>query len=378
MDRIVTCLSPNGTRETQGASPASRLLVATLKGVTRLERDDARASWRVVAQSLADLHIGALVYEPKSGKLFAGAHRDGGLWVSDDGAGESWRRIAADLDRQHMYSLAAQDRGDHVVLWLGTEPAGLYRSDDLGETWRELSGIYKVDDTDKWTFPPPPHIAHVKDITFHPAEPATIYVCIEQGALLKSTDDGETWRELTDYSKEDDVAYRDTHRVTLHPTNPRELYMATGEGLYGSADGGAHWTHLTTPQHRVGYPDFLFFDSADARTIYMGGAARGPRYWREKPVSDAAVVKSSDGGRSWTLLDQGLPHPAVGSFEAMALHRWPGGRMLFVGTATGEVYASDNGGASWTEIARELAPISKDGHYRPFLPSEQQRRVAHA
>ncbi len=38
MDKIVACLSPNGTRETEGTAPATRLLIASIKGVIRLER----------------------------------------------------------------------------------------------------------------------------------------------------------------------------------------------------------------------------------------------------------------------------------------------------------------------------------------------------
>jgi photosystem II stability/assembly factor-like uncharacterized protein len=366
MDTIVACLSPSGTRESDANGPATRLLVGTLKGVARLERGGVKSPWRVVDQTLTDRHIGALVYETNSGKLFAGAHGDdGGLWVSDDGAGASWRRIAQDLDNQHMYSLTAQPRDRNVVLWLGTQPAALYRSDDLGESWRELPGIRKVQDTDKWTFPPPPHLAHVKDVTFHPVEPRTIYVCVEQGALIKSTDDGETWTELTDYSKEDDIAYRDTHRVLINPRDPRKMFMVTGEGLYSSADAGAHWTHLTTKKDRIGYPDFIFFDSADVGTLYMGGAAKGPRYWRDSKVSDASFSESRDGGHTWIERTGGLPKPIAGSIEAMGLHRWPGGATLTMGTATGEVYTSDDNGASWQEIAR-LAPVSKDGHWRAF------------
>jgi photosystem II stability/assembly factor-like uncharacterized protein len=367
MDTIVTCLSPNGTQESDANGAATRLLVGTLKGVARLERTGVRSPWRIAAQTLTDRHVGAVVYEPNSGKLFAAAHGDdGGLWVSDDGAGGSWRRIAVDVPHQHMYSLNVRQRGGKTSLWLGTEPAALYRSDDLGQTWRELPGIL-THKNGRWTFPPPPHLAHVKNVTFHPSEPDTVFVCVEQGALLKSTDDGETWVELEEYSREDDAAYKDTHRLLINPRDPRKMYMTAGEGMYATTDGGAHWTHLTDKKFRIGYPDFIFFDSADPNTVYMGGAEHAPRRWRETQNSNACFSVSRDEGRTWSERTNGLPKPIAGAIEAMSLHRWPGGATLTMGTATGEIYASDNGGQSWEKIAR-VAPVSKDGHYRAFLP----------
>jgi photosystem II stability/assembly factor-like uncharacterized protein len=364
MTDIVSTLSPNGERSSTGPAPANVLLVASLHGVVRLERETN--GWRTAGTTLGDVHVGSLVRA--SGKLFAGGHKTGGLWVSDDGTAKNWRRLTNGLKHEHVYSLAAQPLADGKwVLWLGAEPAALYRSDDLGESWRELPGIRKIEDTDKWTFPPPPHIAHVKDITFHPSEPATVYICVEQGALIKSTNGGESWSQLTDYSKDDDIAYRDTHRVAILPSDPKTMFMASGEGLYGSSDGGRHWTHLTTPKDRIGYPDFLFFDPRDERVLYMGGAARGPRYWRENKIADSMISVSRDGGRSWTELSTGLPKPVAGAFEAMGQHASPGAHMITIGTATGEVYASENDGIRWDLIARGLPPVSKDGHYRVFL-----------
>ena len=197
MTHITTFLSPSGQQLTKASGPATRIQVGTLEGVATLERAEFGAPWALTARSLADRHVAALVHEEMSGKLFAAAHADGGLWVSDDGEGKSWRPLTNGLDRPHMYSMAARRRGDRVTLFLGTRPAALYRSDDLGESWIEVTTIFDVDDVDKWTFPPPPHIAHVKQIVFHPTDPDTLYVLIEQGAFLKSTDDGQTFTDLT-------------------------------------------------------------------------------------------------------------------------------------------------------------------------------------
>jgi photosystem II stability/assembly factor-like uncharacterized protein len=368
---VTTYLSPNGQDTTRGDGPATRILIATVEGVATLSRETPDAPWRLTGRSLEHRHVGSMVYEPVSGKLFAGAHSDGGLWVSDDGEGRSWRELTHGLDRRHIYSLATRRMGDKVTIFAGTQPAALYRSDDFGETWRELDNLRKVPGTEKWTFPPPPHIAHVKSTIFHPEDPTTIFALVEQGALLKSADDGETWSELDSYSDPNDTVYRDTHRMLIGKDSPNVFYLATGEGIYRSDDGGASWEHLILRSDRGGYTDFLFFKPGDENAIFMGGASLDPGRWRKEGLADSHVMLSTDRGATWTGLAEGLPSPVIGAFEAMTLHQWDGGMMLVVGTATGQVYASENEGASWTCIAENVTPVSKDHHHIAFLPPEQ-------
>jgi photosystem II stability/assembly factor-like uncharacterized protein len=373
MTHITTFLSPSGQQITKADGPATRIQVGTLEGVATLERAEFGAPWTLTTRSLADLHVAALVYEEMSGKLFAAAHDDGGLWVSDDGEGKSWRPLTNGLDRPHMYSMAARRRGDRVTLFLGTRPAALYRSDDLGESWTEITSIFDVPDTDKWTFPPPPHIAHVKQIVFHPTDPDTLYVLVEQGAFLKSTDDGKSWTDLTSYSHPDDASYRDLHRLVIKPNDPDKLVVATGVGIYRSADAGETFEQLTRRGEQMGYPDFVFLDPKNDTIIYSGGSELNPRAWYDTGVAKSSVMRSDDNGDSWITLGSGLPDPMVGAIEAMTQHIWDGGMMLLAGTATGEIYASEDEGASWQLLTSDAKPVSKEDHHIPFISEEVRR-----
>lgn len=366
-------LSPNGQQETAGQGPAIRLVIATVNGVVRLERRAPDAAWSVAREALSGKHVSALLLEPGSGKLFAGAHGEEGVWVSDDGLGVTWRRVAKGIDRPNVYSLASRRLGGDVALFAGAEPAALYRSDDLGESWRELAALRGVPDTDKWSFPPPPHIAHVKSITIHPTQPETLFACVEQGALLTSRDDGKTWNELDDYSKPDDPTYRDMHRIVLHPRQSNIAYLATGVGMYRSEDGGNTWRALTQRGSRIGYPDFVLLDAANPEVIWVAGAETTPREWPGDGTANSTVLKSSDGGKSWRELRGGLATRIDGGIEAMSRHSWPGGVSLLFATAKGEIYSSDDGGERWTRLAEGLAPVSKGVHYRAFLPGARER-----
>ena len=365
---MTVCISPGGGTVSAGEKPAGRIHVATTNGVFTYERNGADVPWAQTGHALEEHHIGSLVDVPEAGMLFAGAHT-GGLFASRD-AGKTWHRSMHGIsaEYEHVFTLAAFRRGGAIELWAGTQPAALYRSLDLGKTWTELPGVRSVPGTDAWNFPVPPFIAHVKNVAIHPAEPSVVYVCVEQGALLKSTDGGTTWREITSYATEEDRWYHDAHRITISPSDPAHLFFTSGEGLYRSSDAGVTWTHLTTRHDRVGYPDAFFLDPHDERTAYMAGGGLSPDAWTAGADTSAltGVLRSVDSGVTWTEMHDGLAEPIRGNFEAMSLHRWGEDISLFAGSAVGEVFERAGRDAPWERIATGLSPISKVGHYKKF------------
>jgi photosystem II stability/assembly factor-like uncharacterized protein len=347
---------------------ARRIHVATTGGVLTYERAAANTPWARTGQTLEEHHIGSLVDVPEAGVLFAGAH-SGGLFASRD-AGKTWNRAMDGIspEHEHVFTLAAFRRGGGIELWAGTQPAALYRSVDLGQTWTEVPGVRSVPGTDAWNFPVPPFLAHVKNVAIHPDEPSVIYVCVEQGALLKSTDAGTSWREVTSYATAEDRWYHDAHRITISASDPARLYFTSGEGLYRSTDAGETWTHLTTRHDRVGYPDAFFLDPHDERTIYMAGSGLSPDAWTAGADTSArpGMLRSVDAGETWTEMHDGFAVPIRGNFEAMSLHRWGDRIALYTGTAVGELFERADRDAPWVRIAADLSPVSKVGHYKKF------------
>jgi photosystem II stability/assembly factor-like uncharacterized protein len=360
MLRMTVCLSTNGVNVHRADSPPTRLLVATAGGLSILERERPSAAWQVVSTVLRDLHPSALVYEPIRQGIFAGIH-NGGLYFSGDD-GQSWERRTNGLSIEHVFSLRAV-RGSILA---GTEPVSLFKSTDDGQSWQELPAIHQVPNMDRWTFPGPPHIAHTKSLAIDPRNADVMYVGVEQGALLHTTDGGQSWREIESYYTPKDRWYRDIHQVVLRPSNPDEIYMNTGIGFYHSPDRGQTWDHRFGPDSRIGYPDQLVFSPLDDNVVFISGARRDPTTWRTSGQADAIVLKSQDGGRSWQESGAGLPSPMRHNIEAMSVAGYPGGFALFIGDTGGNVYCSEDQAASWSPIASGLAPISKGGHYRAF------------
>lgn len=359
---VTACLSTNGVNVSSADAPPTRLLVATATGLVVLERPTPDERWRHVDTVLKGLHPSAVVRDPKSGALFAGIH-DGGLYLSrDDGA--TWERRTTGLTVEHVFSLRLYGS----TLLAGTEPASLFKSVDAAQTWTELPALRQVPDTEKWTFPGPPHVAHAKSIAVDPRDPDVIYVGVEQGALLTSSDGGQSWHEIESYYTPEDMWYRDIHQVLLRPSNPDEIYMNTGIGFYHSGDQGATWEHRTGPDSRIGYPDQLVFSPLDDSVLFISGARRDPTTWRKAGLADAIVLKSEDSGGTWSECGRGLPLPMRHNIEAMGAAGYPGGFSMFIGDTGGNVYASDDQGGSWKPIASGLGPISKGAHYRAFQP----------
>lgn len=371
----IGCLSPNGSVETTSVGPLETLFVGTLRGMYVFTRSGD--GWNVEGPRMAERHFSSLLYEPNSKLLFGGCHgygEAGGLYASAD-QGRTWEKRTNGLTNDHVYTIARAEQGGRVTLYAGTEPPALFRSDDLGQSWTELPALRGVPGTDKWTFPPPPHIAHVKCMTVDPKAPDTLYVLVEQGALLKTTDGGKSWKELDAYSKDSDTFYRDVHRVVVSPADRNHIHLASGDGLYYSADGGQTWTHQQTRKDRIGYPDALFLDPNDDSTLYMGGAGDAPETWRRDGTANPGFIVSRDRGKTWKESMSGFAQPVHGNLEAFAMHSWPGGLAFYAGSAVGDVYSSEDGGKTWKTIATGLPPISKARHYRHFLSEDDKKRI---
>jgi photosystem II stability/assembly factor-like uncharacterized protein len=336
------------------SAPSTRVLVGTIDGIAELERSGD--SWSVTRRTLEGQHIHAILFEEESKTWFAGVNK-GGVYRSKDDAA-TWEACNNGLTSTDMYSLATAQVNGKTRIFAGTEPVHLSFSDDLGDTWAEMPSMQDVPNMDKWRFPAPPHIGHLKHISFAPGDVSTIYASVEQGGLYVSHDAGASFDEIP--GPIDDV-----HRLVISPTHPERMYTTGGGGLSMSEDAGHTWNNMFGYESEPGgYPDQLVFKPSDPDYMLVSAGEKSPRNWALNKDTRSRISRSRDAGRTWEVLTGGLPDYMTHSIEAMALEESGATTQVFAASTGGEVFWSNDAGDSWQMITDALAPVSKGWHYR--------------
>jgi photosystem II stability/assembly factor-like uncharacterized protein len=365
---MAICMSHGGTTIYSSDAPSNDLLVATVDGVVFLKRNSANDPWQVSHKGLSGHHVIGLMIEPVSGTIFATMH-DAGVAATTD-FGETWQFRNDGLKSENVYSIACGSKGGRTRLYVGTEPAHLYYSDDLGAGWTELPNLRSVPSVPKWTFPAPPHNAHVINITVDPKHHETIYACIEQGGLLKSMDGGSTWKELDGFND-------DCHRLLILASDTQKLYLPTGYGFYRSSDGGETWEDISKKISRIGYPDPMVIHPKNEKLMFVAGGEADPYHWMQTKSANPRIARSRDGGDTWEIVDKGMPERFDASFEAMCLEAWNGSYEVYAGNTDGEIWSTANEGANWAKVVEGIPAVSKTIHHtilRADLSFEKHER----
>lgn len=355
-------LSPGGDSTFALSRAAEEMVVATVDGIFILAR--ASDGWSLIHRALEGCFVSAIA-ALDDGALIAGMHGQG-LARSDDG-GRSWQWSNSGLTQFDVWSVRAGTIDGEEAVFAGTMPAALFRSDDGGKSWRELAGLTDVPSRPKWTFPPPPHLGHVKDIV---VSGGRLLVAIEVGAVLASPDGGETFEELPVAS---DPSGCDPHRILVHPDRPGRIVLASGLGVMISEDDGRTWQAGATPED-LDYPDPMVMNPRDPDQIFVGGGTGWPPHWYQRGRAMGRIVRSCDGGKTWQRLLGGLPDGQRAVFGAMTIVADGSGTVVFAGDSDGQIFESRDGGERWTIIA-ELAPLSK-GDFHLAL-AKGRKRIAH-
>ena len=349
-------LSNGGTNAHRSRAPSDTMVIGTVDGVVVLERSAQglqQHAWKIKHRALGGCSVSA-VTASEDGALYAATHGFGAA-RSDDG-GYTWTWILEGLDHMDLWSARAGKLKGRDVVCVGALPAHLYISEN-GKTWRELPALRNAPSVDKWCFPPPPRIGHVKDIVF---DGDRLMVGIEIGALLVSKDFGESFTELV---VDPDPVECDIHRVLVHPDRPHRLIVANGiVGVVSSDDDGATWRKNPMPPH-ADYPDAIVVHPDAPDTVFLTAGVGWPSHWYEIGKARGKIARSRDGGNTWQRLLGGLPNGQRALFSALTIEAWPGGSALYAVDTDGELFESTDEGDSWTIIA-EVPPVSKGEFYR--------------
>lgn len=306
------------------------------------ESDDWQSSER-----LTDHDLECVAASPEAPeRVFVGTF-DVGLHRSENG-GDTFDRVGEGAIESEAVTSVAIDPTDPDVVWAGTEPSAMYRSADGGDSWEECPGLTDLPSASEWYFPPRPHTHHVRWIEVDPIDPDRLYVGIEAGAFVLSTDGGESWRDRPPGSR------RDNHSLATHPDEPGRVYSAAGDGYAESHDAGESWAH---PQdgldHR--YVWSVAVDAGDPDTVLVS-SARGARTAHRHGSANTYVYRRRTGGQ-WERLDgRGLP-TGDGVLRAVLASTDDDGTFYAVNSEG--VFRTADTGDSWSEL-----DLSWPGAYR--------------
>lgn len=288
----------------------------------------------------------ALAVDPaEPERCWCGTARNG-VFASGDG-GRTW--AASGLEGRSVMSLAASPARTGR-LWAGTEPSAMWRSDDAGGSWEATAELAELASSGEWSFPPRPETHHVRWIACHPREEGRLWVAIEAGALVSTTNGGQTWRDRAVDGP------RDTHELAIHPERPETLRVSAGDGYFESHDAGTSWGR---PREglEVGYLRSVAVDPGDPDVVVVS-ASSGARTAYVAGRSDGRMYRRSGTGR-WERVTVGWPDPP----RTIAPLVRPGG-------AAGELWAADerglhrsrDGGRRWERVVVfDAAPTNLRG-----------------
>jgi len=357
-------------------------MVGTRKGLWLLTADEARRAWSVEGPSFLGHVIQHAVLDPRDGRTMLVASSTGHLGPTvfrstDLGATfvEATRPPAFTPGERLGRSLRSvfwltPGHADEAGVWYaGGSPQGLFRTEDNGDTWEPVSGWNDHAMWETWCEWPEentPDGSMLHSVIVDPRDTDHLYLGLSGGGVFESTDGGKDWRPLnagclaTFFPDPEPEFGQDPHCVRLHPMQPDRLYQQNHCGIYRIDRPDERWVRIgdNMPDDvgDIGFPIELHPRDPDTAWVFpMDGTDVWPR---TSPDGRPSVYRTADAGASWQRCDGGLPARGWLTVKRQAMTTDASDPVgVYFGTTSGEIWASRDEGASWTEIARHLPEV---------------------
>lgn len=340
-------------------------------GVTLCESQNSGASFTEHVSPHADHH--AMAWDLKvPGRVYLGT--DGGTYRSDvNGSNDQWTKAIYEPFTQ-FYSVDVSEQDDSRLVG-GTQDNGVNRSygaaswnsyvfgdglaalidpvnQDLVYGCFQYGNCYRSTDGGTTTTYFTNAIGSSRrnwfaPLQFDPTNPAILYYAGNR--VHRSTNNAVNWSvispDLTGGPGHDpSYPFGTITTVAIAKTDPNRILAGTDDGrLWFTTNLGATWTQVTDPDLPGTWVTRVMFDPLNAAVAYA--TFSGFRSGGTLPY----VLKSTDGGATWTSITGDLPQAPVNDIVVL-------GSTLYVGTDVG-VFSSANGGATWLPAGEELPNV---------------------
>jgi hypothetical protein len=358
-----------------------RVLVGTRKGAFILTSDGKRKDWDVRGPFFAGWEIYHVKGSPVNpNRLYASQSSGwfGQLIQRSDDGGETWEPagngfVYDGVPGTHQWYDGTQHPWEFTRVWhlepsltdpetiyAGVEDAALFRSTDGGQSWHELSGLRQHTSGPSWQ--PGAGGMCLHTIVLDPSNPERMFVAISAAGAFRTDDGGESWKPINRGLRSQGIPDEDAevghcvHRIAMHPSRPEVLFMQKHWDIMRSDNAGDSWREVSgNVPSDFGFP--IAVHAHEPETIYVVPIKSDSEHF--PPDGRLRVYRSRTGGNEWEALTNGLPQRDcyVNILrEAMSVDTLDSCGIYF-GTTGGQVYASADGGDSWNAIVRDLPAV---------------------
>ncbi|HWI16221.1 MAG TPA: hypothetical protein VNT81_00630, partial [Vicinamibacterales bacterium] len=240
-----------------------------------------------------------------------------------------------------------------AVFYVGTATGGLWKTVNHGTTWTVL-----FDDLDD--------VVSIGDIAINPNNAETVWVGTGENnnrqsgswgnGVYKSIDGGRSWKQMGL------VNSKHIARIIVDPIDHDVVYVAAlgslwgpggDRGLFKTTDGGLTWAKTTLPVDENTGATELVMDPSDNKVLYAATYQRRRATWGFNGGGPgSAMWKSSDAGRTWTKLTQGVPAGPLGRIGMDVYRANP--NIVYARIEHEKesgTYRSDDAGKSWRKMS---------------------------
>lgn len=365
-----------------------RLHVATRKGLFTMERKNGR--WSIADTAFLGDPVSMTLFDSRDGTLYAALnlghfgvklHRssdEGKTWTEvavpeypkeNDTVGEAGGATAPGTEPKsaapslkQIWCLEPGGPGETGRLWAGTIPGGLFLSTDRGSSWLLVRSLWDRPERSAWFGGGYDH-AGIHSILVDPRDSRHLVLGVSVGGVWSTPDGGDTWglgghgmvAAYMPPERQGDPTIQDPHRLVACPGAPDTVWCQHHNGVFKSQDGGANWSEVKTVTPSVfGFAVAVHPTRPD--TAWFVPAVKDEC---RVPVDGKIVVaRTEDGGKRFVELRQGLPQEQA--FDLVYRHGLDidaSGNRLAMGSTTGSLWATEDGGESWETISAHLPPV---------------------
>lgn len=249
---------------------------------------------------------------------------------------------------------------DPDTVYAGVEDAAIFKSSDGGQSWHELPGLRGHGTGSQWM--PGAGGMGLHTILLDRGNPQRLFVAISAAGAFRSNDGGTSWTPINKGLRSQYIPDPDAevghcvHRIAMHPSRPNTLYMQKHWDVMRTDNAGDTWYEVSGNLPT----DFGFVVDVHAHepeTVYVIPIKSDSEHF---PLDGKlAVYRSRTGGQEWEPLTKGLPQKDcyVNVLrDAMAVDSLDACGVYF-GTTGGQVYVSADGGTTWDAIATNLPSV---------------------